>query len=324
VIGKDGSYHVKAKRPEESLFQLAFDTDNYPLAIIINDVSSIKLNADLNQRNNYDIQGSPASQSLKDFSISASNRWAEIFFLRQQMDSLKNAGAPDSVLVLVNNKGNALWHELQNAVKKFVQNSPNPVSCVWALGTYYQVISPDDYQQLLDEVVKKFPDNKGIAAIKEMNDRQKELAKQKAEPDAPSWIGKEAPQLSLPDVNGKEITLSSFRGKYVLVDFWASWCGPCRRENPNLVEAYNKYKNKNFTVLGVSLDEEKSEWLKAVQKDGLAWTQVSDLKQWNSKAVSIFNFNSIPFNVLVDPEGKIIAQSLRGYGLESKLGEVLK
>jgi peroxiredoxin len=164
-----------------------------------------------------------------------------------------------------------------------------------------------------------------VAKIKEMNERQLALAKQKSQPiDEPQWINKQAPEFSLPDVNGKTITLSSFKGKYVLVDFWASWCLPCRKENPNVVQAYNKYKNKNFTILGVSLDKEKDDWLGAIETDKLSWTQVSDLQEWNSAAVSTFNFTGIPFNILVDPEGKIIAQSLRGDSLEEKLEEILK
>ena len=178
---------------------------------------------------------------------------------------------------------------------------------------------------LLNGIVTKFPAHKGVAKIKEMNERQLALAKQKSQPiDEPQWINKQAPELSLPDVNGKTITLNSFKGKYVLVDFWASWCLPCRKENPNVVQAYNKYKNKNFTILGVSLDKEKEDWLGAIETDKLSWTQVSDLQEWNSAAVSTFNFSGIPFNVLVDPEGKIIAQSLRGDSLEEKLEEILK
>jgi thiol-disulfide isomerase/thioredoxin len=109
-----------------------------------------------------------------------------------------------------------------------------------------------------------------------------------------------------------------------LVDFWASWCLPCRRENPNVVNAYNKYKGKNFTILGVSLDKEKSDWTDAIQADKLSWTQVSDLKEWNSLAVSTFDFNGIPFNILIDPQGKVIAQGLRGDELEKKLQELLQ
>ncbi len=139
-------------------------------------------------------------------------------------------------------------------------------------------------------------------------------------------IGALAPDFTENDVNGVPVKLSSFKGKYVLVDFWASWCGPCRQENPNVVKAYNRYKDKNFTVLGVSLDrpEGKSDWLAAIKNDGLFWTQVSDLKFWNSQVAALYDVSSIPANFLLDPTGKIIAKNLRGEDLENKLAEVLK
>lgn len=138
-------------------------------------------------------------------------------------------------------------------------------------------------------------------------------------------IGSMALDFTQPDTSGVPVSLNSFRGKYVLVDFWASWCGPCRMENPNVVENYHKFKNKNFTVFGVSLDRpgQKDKWIEAIHKDNLTWSHVSDLQFWNNAAAILYNVSGIPFNFLVDPDGKIIARNLRGPELTSKLCEVL-
>jgi peroxiredoxin len=137
-------------------------------------------------------------------------------------------------------------------------------------------------------------------------------------------IGSLAPDISLADPNGKQIALSSLKGKYVLLDFWASWCRPCRAENPNIVACYNKFKDKGFEIYSVSLDKEKDPWLEAIKKDGLNWVHVSDLKEWNSPTALMYNVQGIPANFLLDPYGKIIAKNLRGEALEIKLTEVVR
>ena len=139
-------------------------------------------------------------------------------------------------------------------------------------------------------------------------------------------VGEIAPDFTQNDPNDKPVSLSDFRGKVVLVDFWASWCGPCRKENPNVVEAYNKFKNKGFTVLGVSLDRptDKDKWLKAIEDDKLTWTHVSDLKYWDNEVARQYGIRSIPSSLLIGKDGKILAKNLRGEDLHTELKKLLK
>jgi peroxiredoxin len=136
--------------------------------------------------------------------------------------------------------------------------------------------------------------------------------------------GVKATDFTQNDLNDKPFTLSSLRGKYVLVDFWASWCVPCRAENPNVVKAYTQLKDKNFEIVGVSLDQGKAAWAEAVRKDGLPWIHVSDLKGWKNDVALMYGISSVPQNLLIDPKGQIIGKNLRGEALTQKLAELIK
>jgi peroxiredoxin len=169
----------------------------------------------------------------------------------------------------------------------------------------------DTYLAISEKLKKEWPDYTLAKEFVSSVDRMKLLA-----------IGQPAPEISLPDTTGKIVKLSSMKGKYVLVDFWAKWCGPCRMENPNVVRAFHKYKDKGFTVFGVSLDRSKQDWMNAIKQDGLTWTHVSDLKYWQSEAAKTYNITGIPFSLLLDPNGIIIGKSLRGAALDNKLNEI--
>lgn len=169
----------------------------------------------------------------------------------------------------------------------------------------------DVYIATADKVKKAWPNSTHAKDFADMVEKNRAVA-----------IGQVAPEITLPNPDGQIVKLSSLRGKYVLIDFWAKWCGPCRKENPNVVRAYQAYKDKGFEVFGVSLDRSKDDWVKAIKEDNLTWTHVSDLKYFQSEAALRYNINAIPFSVLVDPKGVIVAKNLRGAELHAKLEEI--
>jgi peroxiredoxin len=318
--GSAGSVELTGKGTKEGIYELVFGENALALPLI-NDVQDIRIQTDLSKRNDfYTVGGSDASKQLQDLLNSVGRKNNEIEKSFNTLDSLKKANASDNLLLPATDAKNTAIFQLNDYLKSFMQSTSNATLGFLALSWASRSFSPGELDTAMNSLKGKFPGNPFLAEMEKNILAQQQAAESSSRE---SWVGKSVPDLSMPDVNGKIVSISSFKGKYLLIDFWASWCGPCRMENPNVVEAYNTFKNKNFAVLGVSLDKDKDSWKKAIAQDHLTWTHMSDLKYWNSHAVETFGFQGIPFNVLVDPSGKIIAQELRGRDLENKLKEVL-
>ena len=290
---ENGKFIIKGEMREPGFKVLIFG-EKPPAVPLFLDNSKVKISGDRNSLDRLAITGSSSNDQFAEYS-NAIKPYESIF---------QEGAAPDV------NSASAVEKISTEFVKKHPDSYVSPLAVI----RLFQVTQNGNEAESLYNIMRG---NVKSSSLGQYINQQIQESKINA-------IGTVVKDFSQKDTSGNPVKISSFRGKYVLLDFWASWCRPCRMENPNVVAAYNKFHDKNFTILSVSLDQAKPAWLNAIQMDGLTWNHVSDLKGWGNEVATLFHIQSIPQNLLIDPDGKIIAKNLRGPVLENKLNEVLK
>ena len=325
IIGEKGNFLINNYSPTVGFYRLRINASNFAM-LVLDSAQKLVITGDARDLGNtYKAEGSPDTKLYLEYNALAQGQ-------KRRTDSLENiiknavvtlkldSTGVDSISKVLQKPYELIVSSYSEVVAKKIKENPNSFASIMAI----QQLRPEFYldaYKILDKGLKqKYPTNSDVKAFHGMVE-QTEMSVNRIKAIK---IGSEAPELVLPMANGKDLALSSFRGKVVLIDFWASWCGPCRKELPNVKRCYEKYKSKGFEIYGVSLDKERDAWIEAMSEEGLTWPQVSDLKFWQSEAVAIYAIESIPFTVLIGKDGKILATDLRGANLDKKLAEVLK
>lgn len=325
IIDEKGEFVMNHYSPSMGFYRLRITDSNFAM-LVLDSAQKITITADARDLGNtFKAEGSPDTKLFLEYNTLAQGQKVRTDSLenifRTAMITLKlDSIRADSLSIELQKPYEVMVSQYSDVVAKKINQNLSSFASIMAI----QQLRPENYLDTyiaLDKGLnEKYPDNKDIKSFHGMvQQAQMMVAKTEA-----IKVGNEAPELILPMPNDKDLALSSLRGKVVLIDFWASWCAPCRKELPNVKRCYEKYKSKGFEILGVSLDKDRDAWLEAITTEGLKWPQVSDLKYWQSEACQIYAIQSIPYTVLIDKDGKILATELRGADLDKKLAEVLK
>ena len=337
IVEASGKFSFKTRVPEMGFYLLKFGNDRSRVITLLTDsTEELNITGDLNQLlKTYKVEGSEGSAKVADITAFSVGQSMRIDSLSQIFQRAQGGPEFNTVKTQLDMEFQKMVESARKYTVEFIQNNPQSMACIIAL---YQRIgrtmvfdqsSEQDlpyFEKVSTTLNGVYPQSKHVQTLQlRVENMKAQIAQEKAQQEMEAKLapGSAAPDITLNNPNGKPVSLASLRGKVVLIGFWASWCRPCRAENPNVVKVYNKYKNKGFEIYAVSLDRTKAAWEKAIQDDNLTWIHVSDLAFWSSPILKVYGVNSIPATVLIDQEGNIIARNLRGELLEKKIAEIL-
>jgi len=314
ALNSDYTFNKKIFLTEPGYYRLNF-YDKQVMNVIL-DKSDIEINVDGNDQYGFaEIKGSPDHNLINEIQVISQEfqNSPEVQQLGQRMMQAQSSGDKDAAEALIE-EYKQLEKGSHDKIAALIRANPTSLATINLL-QHNNVLDKEQYfwlyQEIANELKQNVKEGMHVQNFIQFVNKMSVLA-----------VGQEAPEIALPSPDGDIVKLSSLRGQYVLIDFWAKWCRPCRIENPNVVRMYNRFHDKGFEIYGVSLDRTKEDWLQAIEEDKLTWIHVSDLKFWQSEAAQRYNVDAIPFTVLLDPDGKIIAKNLRGKALERKLEEI--
>jgi peroxiredoxin len=325
-LDENGRFEFRGHTAIPNFYMLSISEKEF-ITLIVDSMQNVEVNANASKfSESYTVEGSKDSELLKHLNVRLTQSVNMIDSLGIIFRTQQNSKNDDSLRAALNPKIETEMNSLRKFSREFIDANPESMSLLIALSLSVSDRSPvfrlSEDMPIFEKVDKslsaKYPNSE---AVKSLHTYLEQMKGGQIVPSSPS-IGQEAPEIELPAPDGKLVKLSSLRGNYVLLDFWASWCKPCRLENPNLVANFAKYKAKGFKIYQVSLDQTADAWKQAITADKLVWSHVSDLQFWNSVAAQRYGVQSIPANYLLDPTGKIIAVDLRGEQLGAELLKV--